>query len=90
MDSPQDSLENLPTRGPLGNQTSLWGCAPQESPITLGNTLTQSFPDLPLNFSLFTLKLRLSLPYFGLGLSVCSVVCLSVTVFQALSHLVAG
>ena len=34
-------MENLPTGGPSGNQTFLWGCAPQESLITLRTTFFQ-------------------------------------------------
>ena len=46
-------LENLPMGVPLGKQTFLWGCAPQESLITLGTSLGQIFPDNPLDFPLF-------------------------------------
>ena len=38
-------LENLPMGGPSGNQTFLWGCAPQESLITLGTSQGQISPD---------------------------------------------
>ena len=48
---PRVCLENLPTGGPSGNQTILWGCAPQESLITLGTSQGQSFPENLLGLS---------------------------------------
>ena len=37
-----ECLESLPMGGPSGNQTILWGCAPQESLITLGTSFRLS------------------------------------------------
>ena len=44
-------LENLPTGGPLGNQTLLQGCAPRKSLSTLGTSQEPIFPDNPLGLS---------------------------------------
>ena len=38
-------LKNLPSGIPLGHQTFPWGCAPQESLMTLRNSLRLIFPD---------------------------------------------
>ena len=52
-------LENLPMGGPSGNQTFLWGCAPQESLITLGTSQGQIYPDNPFGLSTVCTKLVL-------------------------------
>ena len=40
-------LEHLLMGGPCGNQTFLWGCSPQESPITFRTFPRQIFPNNP-------------------------------------------
>ena len=45
--------QKFPTGGPLANQTVLWGCAPQDSLISLGTSLGKFFSDNPAAFSLF-------------------------------------
>ena len=45
-----------PQGGPLGNQTFLWGCEPQESLITLGTSLGKIVPGNPLGLFIVCTK----------------------------------
>ena len=55
----RDCLKNLPLGVPSGNETFPQGCAPQESLMTLRNSLRQIFPDNPYGLSTVCTKFYL-------------------------------
>ena len=79
---PRDCLENLPMRGPSWNQTFLWVCATQESPITLETFLRQTFQDNSFTFS--TVPTRASLTNKELLILLSKSVCKDIWIRQTL------